>query len=173
MTVDRSHSASCLRRSVRLWSEPLDEIEQAREFIHSGATFIGVDLDAGTPDNAPRLNPLVHAGDILTPLPFVDLRNYEAATEYFPVRYRWVDELRVGPPQLPGMSEKELVASNPAFILFYNHPGSRERHESESYRNLLVSYRLVLTSKPTAVARLYERVVSTDELRQGVASRGR
>src|SRR5262249_49783620 len=45
----------------RLWNGPLDEVEQARTLVRSGATFIAVDLDAGTGDNAPRLNPLLHA----------------------------------------------------------------------------------------------------------------
>jgi hypothetical protein len=140
------------------WERVIDEFMTAGPSIRPGATVLALDMQ----DTWHRVNPLLHVVDLLAPKPFIDLRNYEAATAYFPTQFRpglnpfdslgTLDELQHVPPifHLTGYSTVD-------YLLFYG-SNAHAFPEQRLYGDQLRGYKLTYLSQPAGIARLYERV---------------
>jgi hypothetical protein len=155
----------------RYWDERIAEFASAGPNIVPDATVLSVPMEE--PDH--RVDSLLHAVDLFAPKPFIDLRNYEAATTYFPTEFR--------PQKRPFDSLGPLVNLQrpaPAFhvdryehqahapvdyLLFYG--GGEERRERTLYAHQLEHYELTYVSGPTGLVRLYRRVPASSQLQAG------
>jgi hypothetical protein len=107
----------------------------------------------------------LHAVDWLAPKPFIDLRNYEAATTYFPTQFRSglnpfqslgaLDELQHVPPVFH-LAEYQAQTHSPVdYLLFYGR-SAQIFPEQRLYGDALRNYKLTYISHPEQMVRLYE-----------------
>jgi len=66
------------------WDSLISEFQDAGRAIAPGSTI----LPLRTRADRDRVQPLLHGIDLFAPRPFVDLANYEAATDHFTTRFR-------------------------------------------------------------------------------------
>lgn len=78
------HSWHGYRLAAR-WQPALAELASAGAAIPAGVTVLPVQANMNTSSG---FNPLLHPAGFWSPKEFVDLRNYEAFTPHFPIRYR-------------------------------------------------------------------------------------
>lgn len=155
----------------RYWDQRISEFASVAPRVTSGATILSIPME----DPADRVDSLLHAVDLFAPKPFIDLRNYEAATTYFPTEFR--------PEKRPFNSLGILVKlQKPApvfhlsryehqahaavdYLLFYG--GGTECRERTLYAQQLKNYQLTYVSRPTGLVRLYRRVAAGSVLPAG------
>ncbi|HEY3439894.1 MAG TPA: hypothetical protein VGK29_04050 [Paludibaculum sp.] len=78
-------SGSLIRLQLcRQWSAELASYTQVFSAIQPGSTVLAVRLE----EVKRHFSPTAHALGLLAPMPFVDLRNYEAASDHFLTRFR-------------------------------------------------------------------------------------
>jgi hypothetical protein len=148
------------------WSGAVSELADTTSWIQPNSTVLAVNLNSV---RSIRFQPLLHAIDLLTPKPFIDLRNYEASLNYFLVNFR--------PEMSPATSlggRDELEADLPTFDIerYENHTHSRVDYlifyssydlapyldKGGPYRNQLRKYRLIHITQPRRIARIYQRI---------------
>lgn len=145
------------------WSRAVDEVISVAPFVEDGSRVLALDMQ----QNWNRINPLLHAVDRWAPKPFIDLRNYEAATAYFPTQFRanrypfnalgTLDELQRQPPVFHLAAYEQAERTTVDYLLFYSSHDDGQP-EKEMYRDDLNGYRLIYVSAPQRIARLYQRV---------------
>lgn len=153
------------------WDQRISEFASVATRVLPGATVLSIPME----DPAHRVDSLLHAVDLFAPKPFIDLRNYEAATTYFPTEFR--------PEKRPFNSLGILVKlQRPApvfhlsryehqahaavdYLLFYG--GGTECRERTLYARQLKNYQLTYVSRPTRLVRLYRRLSTASPLRAG------
>jgi hypothetical protein len=146
----------------RHWDRLIAEFTSVGPGIVPGSTVLAL----ATEEQPHRIKPLLHAVDWFAPKPFIDLRNYEAATAYFPTQFRpglmpfdslgTIDELQATPPVFHPARYEQRSHEPVDYLLFYGSPGGTEP-ERERYAAELRDYRLVAVSQPTGLVRLYRR----------------
>jgi len=147
----------------RRWDRDIDEFMTAGPNLPSGSTVLALDMQ----DTWHRVNPLLHAVDLFAPKPFVDLRNYEAATAYFPTQFRpelnpflslgTLDELQHIPPVFHLAQYEERTHTSVEYLLFYGR-SAEAFPERGLYAKDLSRYRLIFVSEPDHIARLYAAI---------------
>ena len=126
------------RESYRQWSGILAEYAAAAPHVQPGSTVLPL---RGYEGERP-LHPTLHAAGVLAPRPFIDLRNYQALSEVFPVRFRLL------PPGLdPPLDRLQGVRAD--YILVEGRPGDENVPAGEGHATL------VYVSQPTGRVRLY------------------
>lgn len=145
------------------WERAIDEFATVGERIRPDTTVLALDMQ----DTWHRINPLLHAVNLFALKPFVDLRNYEAATAYFPTQFRpglnpfdslgTLDELQHMPPEFHLARYEEETHSPVNYLLFYGPSGNRYP-EQRLYGDELRRYKLIYISQPAGIARLYQRI---------------
>lgn len=128
----------------REWEGRLAAVEEIGRHIQPGATVLQLNLHRSGP-----VDPYLHAVDILTAKQIVDLRNYEASTGTFPIRFR---PERSPFPALGTAPQLEAVP--PAFDI--------ERYERET--DGTVDYLLFIHGEPGAGARDRETALYAGQL---------
>ncbi len=149
----------------RRWDNVLREFTSMGRQIRPGAAVLSVRTDR----NSDNIRPLLHAVDLFAPRPFIDLCNYEAETDQFPLRFRRdrspesvlgnPAELEQVPPifhiaryeaQTLGCVDYVLVYALPKFV-------SGGEEASENYEAKLRAYKLIYGSESPLKAQLYAR----------------
>jgi hypothetical protein len=155
----------------RYWDERVTEFTSVGPSIVPGATVLSVPMEA-TPN---PIDSLLHAVDLFAPKPFIDLRNYEAATTYFPTEFR--PEKRpfesLGsllklqrPAPIFHLDRYERRAHAPVdYLLFYG--GGAKCQERTLYARQLKQYELTYVSRPTGLVRVYRRLPISSQLQAG------
>jgi hypothetical protein len=150
----------------RRWDNVLREFTSIGPQIRSGATILGLRMDRD-PDN---IRPLLHAVDWLAPRPFIDLGNYEAGTDQFPLRFRRDHspdgvlgkraELEQAPPVFHIARYESQTFGCVDYILVYGMPDFAKRRQSAGADHQLrfPSYRLIYASEQPLEVRLYSRL---------------
>lgn len=152
------------------WEQRISEFASVAPNIVPGATVLSIPME----DPAHRVDALLHAVDLFAPKPFIDLRNYEAATTYFPTEFRpekspfdslgSLVELQKAAPAFH-LDRYEHQAHAPiSYLLFY---GGKEYQERTLYARQLSQYVLAYISRPTGLVRLYRRVPLSSRLQAG------
>lgn len=155
----------------RYWDQRISEFATVAPHVVPDATVLSIPMES----MAHRVDSLLHAVDLFAPKPFIDLRNYEAATTYFPTEFRpekrpfdslgTLMKLQTPAPAFH-LSRYERQAHTPVdYLLFYG--GGSECRERTLYAQQLKHYKLTYISRPTGLVRLYERVPAPPELQAG------
>ena len=145
------------------WEGAITELASAGPHVRAGSAILALDMQ----DQWHRINPLLHAVDLFAPKPFIDLRDYEAATAYFPTQFRpgrnpfeslgTLDELQHMPPVFDLRRYEAETHAKVDYLLFYG-TKANDSPERRLYGDDLASYQLVYVSQPAGLARLYLRV---------------
>jgi hypothetical protein len=147
------------------WDDVLREFTSIGTQIRPGATVLGLRLDRD-PDN---IRPLLHAVDWFAPTPFIDLCNYEASTDQFPLRFRpdrspdgvlgKRAELEQVPPIFHIARYESQTLGCVDYVLVYRMPEFAAWRESKGIETQLrfPAYKLIYAAEHPLKATLYAR----------------
>jgi hypothetical protein len=151
----------------RYWNSVLTEFVSVTKEIAPGSTILPLRLPGRHPYDGIQVT--AHALGWMAPKPFVDLQNYEAAQDYFPVRFRTerspvpmlgTDSLYPHLPYLANVSRYESATGGSVDYLFVEQPpGAPSTVAADIARALQdpPGYDLIFVSKPTGLVRLYKK----------------
>ncbi len=148
------------------WNRHLEEFMTVDPYIRSGTTVLAVPLNLDI-----ELGPMLHAVDHLTPKPFIDLRNYEAAYSVFLTSFRakrspfnrlgTLSTLEGDPPAFRIHKYEAETPGRVDYVLFYGLlRGAEQFPEATAYANELGDYEVVFVSAPNRLVRLYRKLRS-------------
>lgn len=149
----------------RQWSEVLRSFATVGQRIRPDATVLTIKTERGRGS----INPLLHAVGLFTPRPFIDLCNYEADTDQFPLRFRpnrspdgplaKPAELEQVPPvfNIPRYETQTLGCVD--YVLVYALPKFADGSGggADRYQAKLQGYTLIFASDAPLKERLYMR----------------
>jgi hypothetical protein len=148
----------------RRWDTLVTEFASVAPNIAPGSTVLAIPML----EPPRRIDSLLHAVDLFTPKPFIDLRNYEAATTYFPTSFRpqltpfnslgRIEDLQKVPAIFNVSRYERKTHASVDYVLFYGRETSDTYPERETNAALLSHYKLVCVSQPTALVRVYRRL---------------
>ena len=160
--------AWCLNRMPMYskWSGAVSELADTTAWIQPNSTILALNLN---PVDNLRFQPLLHAVDLLTPKPFIDLINYEASLNYFLVNFRpdkspipslgSKDQLEADLPTVDIDRYENQTHSHVDYLILYSsHDMTPYLGEEGPYRNQLRKFRLIHITQPQQIARIYQRV---------------
>jgi hypothetical protein len=148
------------------WSGAVSELADTTVWIQPNSTVLALNLN---PVDNLRFQPLLHAIDLLTPKPFIDLINYEASLNYFLVNFRpdmspipslgSKDQLEADLPTFDIDRFENQTHNRVGYLIFYSsHDMTPYLGEEGPYRNQLRKFRLIHVTQPRRIARVYQRV---------------
>ncbi len=149
----------------RHWNEALAEYVEAGRQVTANSTLLPVRYVA---DQDGSLRPTLHAAGLFIPKDFVNLYDYEAAFDYFPVQFQpnrfpketlgWTNELDRYPPVFHQRLYEQTTGGRVDYILVEVPGDAADRWPERQYSaSALAGYRLVFTSSPRGLAHLYRR----------------
>jgi hypothetical protein len=149
----------------RHWNEVLTEYTQAGDYVASDSTLLPVRFVA---DQDGSLRPTLHAAGLFIPKVFVDLYDYEAAVDYFPVQFQpnrfpkdtlgWTNEFDRFPPLFRPRLYEQATGGRVDYILVEVSGTAADPWPERKYSaSALADYRLVYMSHPHGLVHLYRR----------------
>jgi hypothetical protein len=165
----------------RQWSDVLRSFTTVGQRIRPGATILSIKAER----DQDAINPLLHAVGLFAPRPFIDLCNYEANTDQFPLHFRpnrspdgllaKPAELEQVPPVFNIPRYETQTSGCVDYVLVYALPKSVDGSSAENnnYQTKLPAYKLIYASEAPLKEQLYARRSSCNNPELTHASAGR